>query len=470
MIGRRTKSHGVCLKEDNRWQRMTQLLFRCHHRSRNQRHRHSSIEVGKKKDELIRSVKIGTTWDAGSSQKIVAHESKMTTKEICKMMNSSMTHLSIENHPLNRRFVKIFKNRSMIALKMLSLSNNQFFRDTNSLRRLIQSLPQSLEELSLCWNGIDASTAEILARRMLSLHNITTIHLCGNPLGGGGLGVLLRVGNLHGISHVDLSDCDIGNDGALRLAQFLATPCASIRRLTLKMNGIRENGARFLAKGLARNQSLVTLHLHCNEINDNGVEALMSAFHVKGSALEELSLCANLIGDVGAKVIARSLCKTRLRRLSLNHNGIGDEGMAHLAQALRGSVESTNLEELIVCNNDLGNQSMTALADVLKSNRRLQTLELSGNDRIDRRGVSSLAKSLVVNRTLTTLQVLEDTYENHLLNEKLKFYLKRNFVIQNCMGNKDIPAAAWPYLISGVERADILFFLLQERPELFQYP
>jgi Ran GTPase-activating protein (RanGAP) involved in mRNA processing and transport len=468
----RSNSHevGFSQKENRKaanWQRTRKILIRCHPRGREKWLQNSSFAGGKHYHEVICSTKMGTTLGDSSCPKKATKESKMTITEICKTLNSNLTHLSIESRPLNRRFVKKFENCSMESLKTLSLNNNQLYRDKSSFRRLIQSLPKSLEELSLCWNGINESTSDTLARRMPSLKNVKKIRLCGNPLGGAGLGLLLEVGSLHRISQVDLCDCDIGNDGALRLAQFLSKPCTSIQRLTLKMNSIGENGAKFLADGLARNQSLVTLHMHCNEIDDEGVEALMTSLSMGSSALEELSLCANLISDIGTKAIARNLHTTRLKRLYLNHNVIGDEGIEHLVHALDGSMKGNRLEELALCSNGLGNKSATALALALQSNQSLLILELSGNPRIDRRGVSNFVKCLQVNKTLSTMQILENTYENHLLNEKLDFYLKRNHLFRNCMGNMDIPKAAWPHLISGVQRADVLFLLLQERPELF---
>eukprot|EP00980_Cylindrotheca_fusiformis_P013912 scaffold3618_cov129-Cylindrotheca_fusiformis.AAC.12 len=439
----------------NSWLHARQVIIRYHNARRRRAKRHPGAPTGEGDPELVCSV-----------------ESKMTMDEISEMLHDDLAKLSIEHKRLNRRFVKNFKKRSLESLKILALNNNQCYRSKSRLRTVVQNLPKNLEELYLCWNGMDASICDALANRVAVLQNLATVRLCGNPIKSRGLASLLGGGcsSFQHISHLDLSDCDIGDDDAAhQLAEFLSNSKTSLKSLTLKMNGIGTEGAKIISKGLVTSQHLRALNLQCNEIDDDGVEALMTALSAEHSALEELDLSANAIRDIGATAIARSLHKTKLKRLFLNHNFIGDEGIEHIAKkALDGRAGANKLQELSACSNFIGDKSVTCLSDALRSNQTLHRLMLTGNKRIGRRSVSTFEKCLLVNKTLFSLEILEDTYDNHLVNEKLDFYLKRNFVFQHCIGN-DLPIATLPLLVGRVERADALFSLVQLRPELFQY-
>jgi Ran GTPase-activating protein (RanGAP) involved in mRNA processing and transport len=313
---------------------------------------------------------------------------------------------------------------------------------------------------------MDAQSAGILARRLPQLKNLQSMALCGNPIGAEGLKVLVDEGNFCQIAEVDLWDCGMGDEGAAILGRSLTEPNVMTQRLVLDMNSIGDEGIRALAEGLANNTSLQTLHLCCNDIGDEELGALVSSISSNGvSQLEELSLCANHIGGLGAKAIASRVNDTCLRKLYLGHNCIRDEGALYLADALQA--KESKLEELTLSWNGLGNKSVVAMSTALTSNPPLQRLALDGNPQVDRRGATSFVQCLRQhNKRLMALQVLEQTYGNHLLNDKLDFYLEVNKLGRQYLGDLSIPHAAWPRILGAMDRPDHLFMLLRERPDV----
>jgi Ran GTPase-activating protein (RanGAP) involved in mRNA processing and transport len=376
--------------------------------------------------------------------------------------DDNMAQLSIRSRQLNRRFVKKFKCLSLEEVSHLNFQNNYMYRDKTIFRRLLQTLPLGISDLSFCWNGIDSAMSTELAMSLTNFTNLKYISLCGNPIGCQGLRILLEKGKLLSIPKVNLNDCDIGKDGLSLLAEHL--PFSETKHLALKMNGIEETGARLLAKGLVNNKTLTLLHLNCNEINDVGVQALMDALCQGNSVLEELSLCANLLTFDGSQYIVNRLHQTSLQRLNLDHNYLGDEGARPFVTFLSSS---SKLQVLTLNSNNLSNQTIQAFAIALTSNKTLRRLSLSGNPEVNRRGVSSFYSTLQKNQHLSSLEILEENYENHLLLEKLDHLLEKNDLRQQYMTNLDLPLRVWPHVL-GTLSTDLFYFMLQGRPDLVQ--
>lgn len=403
-----------------------------------------------------------------------------------------------------------------LSPRSLSLHHNQCNRDPKALQELLQSFSKegkrgsrkklpvllrrkaksatqetssesSLKAFSLCWNGIGTSAPvlEMVAKQLAPLSpQLEELKLCGNPLGmgnqmNGGFESLFRIGRLHIIQNVHLSDCDLGSNSKngyrpLRiLAKYLADPWAKIQSLNVKMNGIDSRGAKILAQGIAKNTSLKALNLDCNSIQQEGVNAILDAMiRNPNSALEELSICANLLGAQCVRVIGQKLHQTRLKILRLNHNDLGDHGVELLIPALsiRDGINKyggSRLEELHLCSNNLSNKSILALSHTILSNGFLKKLFLTGNPAITRRSVSTFVDMLQGrNATLIQVEVLEDTYDNHLILDKLDYLCQTNR-FSATIASGTIPESLWPHMLAKAKRADVLFFLLQHKPDLF---
>lgn len=85
---------------------------------------------------------------------------------------------------------------------------------------------------------------------------------------------------------------------------------------------------------LKNNNSLITLKLEGNNIQDSGLNILIEALNVNIS-LKNLDLSNNIITDVGAKSIASILKNNNsLRSINLTNNNIGSSGIQDLIECL----------------------------------------------------------------------------------------------------------------------------------------
>lgn len=356
----------------------------------------------------------------------------------------------------------------MDSLTRLTLSGNQLYRDPRCARKLMKHLPENLELLNLSWNGLNSTDVKHLANRLKKLDKLQWIGLCGNPIHADGLSCLLEGRNICALAKtVDLWDCEIADTGAFRLGIALAEADCRVEKLVLDMNCIGNEGIKGLSLGLAKNSSLRSLELYCNDIDHEGVEALMEA--LKTSKVERLNLRANRIGPIGAEVLAKELKDTCLKSIHLGHNSIGDEGAAHIAAALQGTPElPCQLEELSLSFNRLSNKSIRLLGKALTHNKCLKVLNLEGNRHVDRRGASVFVQALEVNKVLTNLSLLERSYDNHLVNDKLDLYTRSNHHGRQHWGNMEsIPPGAWAKILESMsQRPNVLFRLLQGRPDI----
>ena len=100
---------------------------------------------------------------------------------------------------------------------------------------------------------------------------------------------------------------------------------ASLRSLDLSWNRIGPDGARALADGLP---GLVSLRLYHNDVGPRGTVAVANARW----RLTSLNLCGNGIGVEGAAALARGEATERLESLHLGWVGLGDRGVARLAE------------------------------------------------------------------------------------------------------------------------------------------
>ena len=139
-----------------------------------------------------------------------------------------------------------------------------------------------------------------------------------------------------GCTKVDLSYNNIGDDGAIALAEALENNTA-LEELSVGNNIIGDTGATALAEALETNIALKTLWLYSNNIGDNGAIALANALTIN-TVLAELYLSENKIGDTGAIALAKALeTNTALTWLGLRMNFIRRKGKTALRNMLENN-------------------------------------------------------------------------------------------------------------------------------------
>ena len=104
--------------------------------------------------------------------------------------------------------------------------------------------------------------------------------------------------------------------------------------------------------------------------------------------------------DNGAKSIARAL--NVLEELNIGYTSIGDEGVAHIANAL--SVNSS-LEELDISGISIGDEELAHIANALQKNTTMKVLHVNGCLNISYKGAESLGRVLSVNSSLEELDI-----------------------------------------------------------------
>ena len=157
---------------------------------------------------------------------------------------------------------------------------------------------------------------------------------------------------------------------------------STVRELHLLNNGITNEGVNILAKGLCKNSTLETLNLFENDFgfknesptNFSGMAEMLAS----NDKLKKLSLDNNLLGSDGVTWIAEALESNKgVKHLCLRSTGCDDEGAAALAKMLSAN---SNIRKLYLTHNGITNDGLDILAKGLCKNTTLETLTLSGND------------------------------------------------------------------------------------------
>jgi len=126
--------------------------------------------------------------------------------------------------------------------------------------------------------------------------------------------------------------------------------------LDLRCNPLGASGGVVLGGLLDRNHHLHTLNLKDADLGDDGIEGLVKGLKTN-TGLWHLDLDRNGISDVGATLLAITLCNCRLHVLRLCHNSIGPIGLRAIASGLR--VNET-LSQLWLDGNDITGATRSA--------------------------------------------------------------------------------------------------------------
>ncbi|CAE7221769.1 NLRC3 [Symbiodinium sp. KB8] len=184
---------------------------------------------------------------------------------------------------------------------------------------------------------------------------------------------------LASITELDLTGRSLRDAGARVVADALKG-CTSLRSLSLRWNGIREQGAAALATAV-QCSSLRCLDLFCNSFGDRGAAAT-AAMLPRNATLQKLDLGWNSIGDRGAAVLAAAMKQnTALMDLGLEQNAI--TGATALAEALVSKKSCIRL-----AGNPLEEDSIHALERLVETGQ-LGSLDLWTVGLSDRASLSS---------------------------------------------------------------------------------
>ena len=229
------------------------------------------------------------------------------------------------------------------------------------------------------------------------------------------------------LTHLNLYDVWIGDEGVQALAEFLETN-RTLTHVNIHNARITDSGATALGKALQLNSTLTHLSLPRNRLSGVGAKALATSLK-SNSVLIFLDLSKNFCGGdsvaIALSKAVKSNCFLHYLNLSLEFGSslnyladiseyfrsldersqmIGPSGGSALARALRFNCTLTYLD---LSRNNINNSGAAALGEALLTNCTLTELYLIDNN-IGKVGAVALGKALESNRTLTHLNLEEN--------------------------------------------------------------
>jgi len=167
------------------------------------------------------------------------------------------------------------------------------------------------------------------------------------------------------------------------------------------MFGMKISDGQYLARNLRVSQTLVSLALPCNMIDDELVKVLMSGLSY-AHMLTSLDLSHNKIGDRGARRLASLMDpKYCIQNMDLSDNQIHANGCMHLGAHL---AENMTVQKLNLRLNRCEDNGVSHLFQDMCVNKYLKTLNVSCND-LTTRCLAYMSSMIAENSTLTEMDL-----------------------------------------------------------------
>jgi len=187
--------------------------------------------------------------------------------------------------------------------------------------------------------------------------------------------------------------------------------CFTLIDLTLIECHLGDVGSRLLALaiGSSKHKSLKTVALIGSDISDEGSVDIITALSMH-SNLKHLDIIGNSLSTKGCTALSTLLrCSaTRLRKLHLTNNEINDEGIDALVPGLRSSSHLDHLQTLVLSNNlAVSLRGWQQLATILEApNCNLEELYIGiGRNAVDDEVLTFFTNALVNNISLVKLNL-----------------------------------------------------------------
>ena len=141
--------------------------------------------------------------------------------------------------------------------------------------------------------------------------------------------------------------------------------------------GIAVNGAKSLGRALSVNSSLEELNISYTSIGDEGVAHIANALQTNTTCtMKILNVKHCGLSCKGAESLARALFVIRsLEELDISDNSIGDDGIAHIATALQTNNTLNSLT--FVFDGTTTDKAALSLAAALTKNTSMKYMKLS---------------------------------------------------------------------------------------------
>jgi Ran GTPase-activating protein (RanGAP) involved in mRNA processing and transport len=363
--------------------------------------------------------------------------------------NTAITDLSIRDSVLSRESVQQVKSmlRHNTTLQSLNLTSSAL-----KSAGLVEITPvlyrnTSIKALDLSSNDLDDIDSANLLRELLRRNKtITSLRIAYNVFGRNAVAVRSIADGVRSntaLQQLDLTACEMDDQGLSLLANALAI----------------------------RNASILELNLHNNRITSVGVHALVDDNVEAVKTLTNLRLAFNPVKSEGATILAAALGRNAmpdLTQLNLTSCGIHDDGFMALVSALE---QNTTLNILGLRYNTFGEQAFMSLADSLPNIKGLQQITIAASAGL-LLTLPLLMEGFRKNTSLVEVDIDEDRWcvQTDCIQE-LKFLGYRNRFTPLLKASSSPGASPWlgiwsRALAKVTTEPDVLFHILRNKPKL----
>jgi Ran GTPase-activating protein (RanGAP) involved in mRNA processing and transport len=217
-------------------------------------------------------------------------------------------------------------------LKMFDLPRNGFGdKGAKALAELIMS-NKSVNHLNIDWNTkVGSVGTRAIIEAVIQNPNFEQLHMRVTTVEPEAAVLAMRSSN---ISHLDLENTKIGVEGAVLVANELASN-RTLKFLGLTANSMGPEGARAFGEALRLNSTLTSANFNGNRFGDEGLIDLAKGLESNCSLLS-LGLRKNHFGPNGVAALCKVLLLNRnLEFINIGMNEIGPEGARILCRTLR---------------------------------------------------------------------------------------------------------------------------------------
>ncbi|KAJ3109782.1 NACHT, LRR and PYD domains-containing protein 14 [Phlyctochytrium planicorne] len=267
--------------------------------------------------------------------------------------NANWKDFRIQDTGSSKEFIKILELILEVKPKAITLKRTGeglSSKEISSLKELFQASQLESVTFNVKECSLKSDTVMDLANS-LQQSSISKLDLSGNEFKSSDIQVLAAsLKSYTNLLSLDLSESNIGDDGASSLAEL-----KHLKNLTLRKTGISSSGLAAIFKGLA--------------------ESCIESFVLESSA-EELD-STPVFDDVSTKELSALIrSSNHLLHLELKRWFLRDDTILQLGESLSASHTIT---VLVLADNALTTKRLNQLSNHLKSMRKLESVDLSGN-------------------------------------------------------------------------------------------
>jgi hypothetical protein len=327
----------------------------------------------------------------------------------------------------------------------------------------------SVKSLSL--SEIGSAEANALADAFLGNDILESLDISYNGMPGAeDAAAVQSLWRNHTLRHLTISDS--ASNHATWFPTVLPENC-TLETIDLSENALELNQCRAICESLRGSSCLRELNLSANDIvfDDHGAQALNDL--LENTPLRMMNVGENQITTQGIAVLADGLRgNSFLRELCLKDCEITDEGLIQLGEAL---VENSTLEIIRLEDNTFGDDAVSRFFQLLPQMDGLKELGLTELDVDSEELYSAVVDGLQENTSLQWITWCGEIWHEEApsdIKALIDFYLSLNRNGRKFLEpplTSHVTASLWPSVLakmSSPQDTSLLYYFLQKKPEL----